>query len=108
MMGFGAAVSVAAVAAVVGVIVIGNAIALQLGVVFSKHDPGMSSKSPVSWTDIDKGIAAYKKCGSAEKAAKYLLDEQYGVGQWERGSGKEHNALKKWLDRIIRLRVKKG
>ena len=108
MMGFGAAVSVAAVAAVVGVIVIGNAIALQLGVVFSKHDPGMSSKSPVSWTDIDKGIAAYKKCGSAEKAAEYLLNEKYGAGVWPTGSKTEHNALKKWLDRIIRLRVKKG
>ena len=38
MMGFGAAVSVAAVAAVVGVIVIGNAIALQLGVLMAKGD----------------------------------------------------------------------
>ena len=50
MMGFGAAVSVAAVAAVVGVIVIGNAIALKLGVLFAEWKQG-------SWPGDDPTVA---------------------------------------------------
>lgn len=103
MIGSGAAVGVAAVAAGVGVMVSGGVIANQLGILFSKSNPGMSSRPPVSWTNVDEGIGAYQTYGSSEKAAEYLMNKKYGQGNWSRGAKTEYNALKKWFDRIIRL-----
>ncbi len=103
MIGSGAAVGVAAVATGVGVMVSGGVIANQLGILFSKSNPGMSSRPPVSWTNVDEGIGAYQTYGSSEKAAEYLMNKKYGQGNWSRGAKTEYNALKKWFDRIIRL-----
>ena len=75
-----------------------------IGLLFSKHNPGMSNKPPVSWTNIDEGISIYNKYnGNSEKAAQYLLNQKYGPGNWNSGPGTEFNALKKWFDRIIRF-----
>lgn len=74
---------------------------------FSKHNPGMSNKPPVSWTDIDEGINVYNKFGgNSNKATEYLLNQFRGPGNWHKGAGTEFNALKKWFDRIIRLLIK--
>ena len=83
----------------------GIASILGIGLLFSKHNPGMSNKPPVSWTDIDEGIDIYNKFnGNSDRAAEYLLNKKYGPGNWSRGAGSEFNALKKWFDRIIRFR----
>ena len=73
---------------------------------FSKHNPGMSSRPPVTWTNIDEGMQAFKNAhGDAAKAAEQLLNQKYGPGGWKKGARTEFNALKKWLDRIIRGRL---
>ena len=83
----------------------GIASILGIGLLFSKHNPGMSNKPPVSWTDIDEGIDIYNKFnGNSDRAVEYLLNKKYGPGNWSRGAGSEFNALKKWFDRIIRFR----
>ena len=87
----------------------GQAVAGVLGalILFSKHNPGMSNKPPVSWTNIDEGLKIYKQMGkNSVKAAEYLLDMARGKGNWAKGAGTEFNALKKWFDRIIRLMIK--
>ena len=73
---------------------------------FSKHNPGMSNKPPVSWTNIDEGKEVYQMFGDPDKAAEYLMNQKRGIGNWYRGAGTEFNALRKWFDRIIRLMVK--
>ncbi len=90
-----------------GVAVVGVGL-LAFNVLFSKHNPGMSNKPPVSWTDIDEGINIYNKFGgNSNKAAEYLLNQFRGSGNWHKGAGTEFNALKKWFDRIIRLMISK-
>ncbi len=90
-----------------GVIVVGGtAVGVQVGnIVFSKHNPGMSNKPPVSWTNIDEGVSVFSASGNnSEKAAEFLLNNKYGAGNWKKGAKTEFNALKKWFDRIIRIR----
>ena len=43
--------------------------------------------------------------GDAGKAAEQLMNQKYGLGKWRKGARTEYNALKKWLDRIIRGRI---
>ena len=62
----------------------GAAAAIGLGIImFSKHNPGMSNKPPVTWTNIDEGLEVFEKVGrDPSKAAAYLLDQFYGKGNW--------------------------
>ena len=108
--GGGTAAAVAAggvVSAGLGAVVVGGGLAIAgvgINVLFSKHNPGMSNKPPVSWTDIDEGVKIYNQFGkNSEKATEYLLNNKYGIGNWYKGAKTEFNALKKWFDRIIRL-----
>lgn len=103
--------TVAGIAATIttGTVLVGAGVATAgvLGkYLFSKHDPGMSSRSPVSWTSFDEGVQAFKNAqGDAGKAAEQLMNQKYGLGKWRKGARTEYNALKKWLDRIIRGRI---
>ena len=68
---------------------------------FSKHEPKMTKKLPFSWTTNQEGIDAMKKYnGDADKAAKEIMDNHRIT--WKKGAGTEFNAIKKWLDRVIR------
>lgn len=70
-------------------------------IMFSKHNPGMSSRSPRSWLTQEEGIEAMRKFGGdANKAAEYLMNKHGGL--WHRGAGTDYNMIKKWLDRVIR------
>ena len=70
-------------------------------IMFSKHNPGMSSRSPRSWLTQEEGIEAMRKFGGdANKAAEYLTNKHGGL--WHRGAGTDYNMIKKWLDRVIR------
>ena len=71
---------------------------LGITVLFSKHNPGMSNKPPVSWTNIDEGIEVYNKFGgNSYKSAEHLLNKFRGKGNWDKGAGSEFNALKKMV-----------
>ena len=73
------------------------------GIVYSKSNPGMSNKPPVTWTNLDEGLEVYDMFkGNSEKAAEYLLNNKYGPGKWHKGAKTDFNALKKWFDRVIR------
>ena len=105
--GGAAALVGAGVMAAGGVIVVGGtAVGVQVGnIVFSKHNPGMSNKPHVSWTNIDEGVSVFSASGNnSGKAAEFLLNNKYGAGNWKKGAKTEFNALKKWFDRIIRIR----
>ena len=65
----------------------------------------MSNKSPYSWTNNSEGEYYMRKNNmDAHKAAKELMDDHFD--DWKVGPGKEHNAIKKWLDRVIRKMIK--
>ena len=105
----GGALAIADVSVMVagGAVVVGGTVVGLLGanIMFSKHDPGMSNKPPVSWISIDEGMSVFSASGNnSEKAAEYLLNNKYGAGNWGKGAKTEFNALKKWFDRIIRIR----
>lgn len=88
----------------------GAAAAIGLGIImFSKNNPGMSNKPPVTWTNIDEGLEVFEKVGrDPSKAAAYLLDQFYGKGKWTHDYKYGFNALRKWFDRIIRNWPRKG
>ena len=90
-------------------VVVGASVALVGGgpdISYSKSDPGMSNKPPVSWTTIDEGEKVYKMFNKdSAKASEYLLNNKRGLGNWRKGAKTEYNALKKWFDRIIKFRV---
>ena len=68
---------------------------------FSKHNPGMSSRPPRSWLTQEESIEAMRKFGGdADKAAEYLMNKHGGL--WHRGAGTDYNMIKKRLDRVIR------
>ena len=70
-------------------------------IMFSKHNPGMSSRSPRSWLTQEEGIEAMRKFGGdASKAAEYLMNKRGGLRH--RGAGTDYNMIKKWLDRVMR------
>ena len=89
---------------------VGAAAAIGLGIImFSKNNPGMSNKPPVTWTNIDEGLEVFEKVGrDPSKAAAYLLDQFYGKGNWTYDYKYRFNALRKWFDRIIRNWPRKG
>ncbi len=105
----GAAIAIGSTQMLIGgAIAIGGIAVGTMGgnVLLSKHNPGMSNKPPVSWTDINEGIEVFNVFGgNSEKATEFLLNEKYGVGKWSRGARTEYNALKKWFDRIIRKMI---
>ena len=90
-------------------VVVGASVALVGGgpdISYSKSDPGMSNKPPVSWTTIDEGENVYKMFNKdSAKASEYLLNNKRGLGNWRKGAKTEYIALKKWFDRIIKFRV---
>ena len=54
-----------------------------------------------SWAnknDVDPSL-------SANENATKMLNNKYGVGNWKKGPGTEHNQIKKWIDRGIKLFV---
>ena len=68
---------------------------------FSKHNPGMTNKPPFSWTTNQEGMDAMIKFGGdANKAADYIMNNHFDI--WKYGAGQARNAIKKWLDRVIR------
>jgi hypothetical protein len=83
--------------------------ALALGglIAFSKHRPVMTNKPPVSWLTQEEGIEAMLDSAmDANKAAdRLILDHGFNN---KHGAGTDHNAVKKWLDRIIRKIIKKS
>lgn len=100
MIGSGAAVGVAAVAAGVGVMVSGGVIANQLGILFSKPSKKsgkeMASDKP-SWVNKDM----FDPNLSAEKNVTDLLNEVRGPGKWKKRPGSEFNKIVKWLKRSL-------
>ena len=106
--GSGAAVAIMVTGAQIAAA--GVAVAIGLGIImFSKHNPGMSNKPPVTWTDIDEGLEVFEKVGrDPSKAAEYLLDQFYGKGKWTHDYKYGFNALRNWFDRIIRNWPRKG
>lgn len=57
-------------------------------IMFSKHNPGMGSRSPRSWLTQDEGIEAMKKC---KNAAEYIMNKRGGM--WHSGAGTDFNAI---------------
>lgn len=95
-----AAISVAEIA------VAGLAILAGMGIMFSKHRPGMTNKPPFSWVTQEEGIESMLQNNlDANKAADQIMNNH--VNGWKRGAGQDHNVIKKWLDRIIRKLIKK-
>lgn len=82
---------------------------LALGslIAFSKHRLVMTNKPPVSWLTQEEGIEAMPDSAmDANKAAdRLILDHGFNN---KHGAGTDHNAVKKWLDRIIRKIIKKS
>ena len=73
----------------------------------SKNNPGMKSNPPVSWTTTEEGIEAMLECGSdANKAADKIMNNH--EKKLDYGAGTERNAIKKWLDRVIRKIIRMG
>ncbi len=104
--GFAFAGGQAAAVTVTGAQIAAGAVTLAAGlaVLFSKTNPGMSNKPPVSWTSIDEGLELYEQFkGDSKKAVEHLLNNKFGKGNWGKGAGSDYNALKKWFDRIIRI-----
>ena len=70
-------------------------------VLFSKNNPNINSKAPFSWTNKNEGIDAMQRNNlDANKAAEDIMNSHFD--DWHKGSGSKYNAIKKWLDRIIR------
>ena len=77
-----------------------------MGIMFSKHRPGMTNKPPFSWVTQEEGIESMLQNNlGANKAADQIMNNH--VDGWKRGAGQDHNVIKKWLDRIIRKLIKK-
>ena len=77
-----------------------------MGIMFSKHRPGMTNKPPFSWVTQEEGIESMLQNNlDANKAADQIMNNH--VDGWKRGAGQDHNVIKKWLDRIIRKLIKK-
>ena len=87
---------------ITGAQIAGGAIVAGLGIVFfSKHNPKMTNKPPYSWVDQQEGIDAMRRHGGdANKAAKDIMNAHWDT--WKEGAGQYYNAIKKWLDRVIR------
>ena len=99
-----ASVTVTGAEIVAGALVAGGAIALGVGLVFSKHDPGMSNRPPRSWTNNKEGLEAMRKHKmNANKAAEDIMNAHFD--EWRTGAGTDYNAIKKWLDRVIRKMI---
>lgn len=80
---------------------VGILAALGAIVFMSKKRPGMTNRAPFSWVNKEEGIEAMKKFnGDANKAADYIMNNKRD--HWNYGAGEDRNAVKKWLDRIIR------
>ncbi len=87
-----------ALAGTIGLTIAGSA---GISIMMSKHMPGMTNKPPFSWTTNQEGMDALSKFGGdANKAADYLMDKHFD--NWHDGAGQARNAIKKWLDRVIR------
>lgn len=70
-------------------------------IMFSKNNPNYNSKAPFNWTNKGEGIDAMKRHNmDAHKAADDIMNSHFD--NWHKGAGTEHNAIKKWLDRVIR------
>lgn len=68
----------------------------------SKSNPVMKNKPPVSWTTNQEGIDAMIRFNkNADNAARFIVKRKYGH-LTKTGPHTELNAIKKWLDRIIR------
>ena len=113
-MGYGIASTGGSAVLVAGGTVVGEQVlvgagALALGglIAFSKHRPVMTNKPPVSWLTQEEGIEAMLDSAmDANKAAdRLILDHGFNN---KHGAGTDHNAVKKWLDRIIRKIIKKS
>ncbi len=69
--------------------------------IMKKKRSGLSGKEAASdapsWA---KGQTPYAG-ENGDAFATRLLDEKYGVGNWTKGSGTEHNQLQKWGDRAF-------
>ena len=99
----GGAVAVASTAAQA----LGLAGLLTSILLFSKHNPGMTNKPPYSWTTNDEGVEAMRRNSmDANKSANDIMNSHFD--DWHKGSGTEHNAIKKWLDRVIRKLITGG
>ena len=99
-------VSVASLQTIGAYVAGAGAIATTL-IMFSKHNPGMSNTSPYSWTNRNEGVEAMQRNGmDANKAADDIMNSHFD--NWHKGAGTEHNAIKKWLDRIIRKIITGG
>lgn len=86
---------------VTGAQILGAAGLLGATYMFSKHNPGMTNKPPFSWTTNQEGMDAMRKFGGdANKAADYIMNNHFD--NWKYGAGQARNAIKKWLDRVIR------
>ncbi|MCR5514659.1 MAG: RHS repeat-associated core domain-containing protein [Bacilli bacterium] len=71
------------------------------GIMFSKHNPGMGNRPLSSDITKDECIEAMKKNhGDSNRAATEIMNNHRT--DWRRGAGTEFNALKKFLDRVIR------
>ena len=101
-----AAATTAATITVSGEAVAGFGLAFLGGYVLSKHEPGMKSGAPVSWTNRNEGVEAMIKFnGDANKAADYIMNNHKDI--WNYGAGSERNKIHKWLDRAIRKLLKR-
>ena len=103
MTGMGELVAVTATGAEIAV---GLTALAGIGIMFSKHRPGMTHKPPFSWVTQEEGIESMLQNNlDANKAADQIMNNH--VDGWKRGAGQDHNVIKKWLDRIIRKLIKK-
>lgn len=85
----------------------GAGVLAGLGIMFSKHNPGMSNRAPFSWTNNQEGLDAMRKNNmDANKAANDIMNNHFE--SWKTGAGQKHNAVKKWLDRVIRKMIQGG
>ena len=74
---------------------------------FSKNNPNYNNKAPFNWTNKGEGIDAMKRNNmDAHKAADDIMNSHFD--NWHKGAGTEHNAIKKWLDRVIRKLLNGG
>ena len=67
----------------------------------------MSNRAPFSRTDNKEGLEAMRKHGmDSNKATEDIMNKH--LENWRKGAGTEHNAIKKWLDRVIRKMIQGG
>jgi len=73
-----------------------------------QNNPRGHNPNPTSWTNKNTGQDALNRHnGNLDKAARDIMDNKYGSGNWEKGAGSEYNTIRKWLSNLWKA-IKRG